>query len=41
MKDRFWRGVLIGAAVVVLVAAIIAAIGFLAMERCPMCGRMK
>jgi len=36
----FWKGVVVGIALVLLVLALIAAAGFLMMGRCPMCGRM-
>ncbi|MEX2170819.1 MAG: hypothetical protein WD851_15995 [Pirellulales bacterium] len=36
----FWKGVVVGIAVVLLILALIAAAGFLMMGRCPMCGRM-
>lgn len=36
----FWKGVVVGIAVLLLVLALIAAAGFLMMGRCPMCGRM-
>lgn len=36
----FWKGVVAGIAVLLLVLALIAAAGFLMMGRCPMCGRM-
>ena len=38
--DRYWKGVAVGVAAVIVIVALVAAAGFLMMGRCPMCGRM-
>jgi len=39
-RGNLWTGVLIGIVAVLAILALIAAFMFLAMGRCPMCGRM-
>ena len=36
----FWKGIVVGLAVIFAGLVIIAALTFFAMDRCPMCGRM-